>query len=111
MKIIEVIKLLGWKVITGQEKLENEIVGGYCSDLLSDVMGNAQKGQVWFTIQVHKNIVAVASLKEVSAIVLVKGLKATEETIEAAAQEGIPILQTTEPAFEAAGKLYGLIIK
>jgi predicted transcriptional regulator len=109
MKLKEAIQILGWQVVTSQEHLNNEITGGYCSDLLSDVMGNAQEGQVWITIQVHKNIVAVASLKELSAILLVKGLKANEETIEAAEKEGIPILQTNEAAFEMAAKLYNLI--
>jgi ATP-dependent Clp protease adapter protein ClpS len=61
MTLKEVIENLNWKVITGQEHLDKEITGGYCSDLLSDVMGNAQEGQVWLTIQVHKNIVAVCS--------------------------------------------------
>ena len=111
MTLKQAIEKLGWTVITGEDNLENEITGGYCSDLLSDVMGNAQEGQVWLTIQVHKNIVAVASLKELTAILLVKGLKATDDTIEAAQQEGIPIVQTDEPAFEVAGKLYTLIMK
>lgn len=69
-------------------------------------MGNANEGEVWITIQVHKNIVAVAALKELAAIVLVKGLKATDEALETANEQGIPILQTEEPAFEIAGKLY-----
>lgn len=109
MTLKEVIQKLNWEVITGQELLENQITGGYCSDLLSDVMGNANEGNVWLTIQVHNNIVAVAALKELSAILLVKGLKATEGAIEAAKEEGIAILQTKEPAFETAGKLYNLI--
>jgi predicted transcriptional regulator len=109
MTLAEVINKLGWKVISGQDQLEREITGGYCSDLLSDVMGNAQEGQVWLTVQVHKNIVAVAALKELSAILLVKGLKATNEAIEAAKEEGIPVLQTDEPAFETAGELYKLM--
>lgn len=109
MLLKEVIEKFGLKVLSGEENLGLEVTGGYCSDLLSDVMGNADEGQIWITIQVHKNIVAVAALKELSAIVLVKGLKATEDAIEAAREQGIPILQTDEPAFEIAGKLYNLI--
>jgi predicted transcriptional regulator len=109
MKLKEVVDLFNIKVICGAEYLDNEVTGGYCSDLLSDVMGNAQEGQVWITIQVHNNIVAVASLKELSAIMLVKGLMPTEETIVTAKEQKIPILQTSETAFEIAGKLYNLI--
>ncbi len=100
---------LGLKVLCCKEKLDTEVTGGYCSDLLSDVMGNSSEGNIWLTIQVHKNIVAVAALKELAAILLVKGLSATEEAIEAAESQGIPILQTEEPAFETAGRLYSLI--
>lgn len=109
MTLKEVTEKLGWKVVTGNDLLDISITGGYCSDLLSDVMGNAQEGQVWLTIQVHKNIIAVAALKELSAILLVKGLNATEDAIEAAKEEGIAILQTEEAAFETAGKLYNLL--
>ncbi len=109
MKLTEAIDILGWKVISGQDQLQRTISGGYCSDLLSDVMGTAEEGQVWITIQVHQNIVAVAALKELAAILLVKGLKAGEDTLQAAYSEGIPVLQTQETAFEAAGKLYQLL--
>lgn len=109
MVLKEVIDRFGLKVLSGAEHLGLEVTGGYCSDLLSDVMGNADEGHIWITIQVHKNIVAVAALKELSAILLVKGLKATDEAIEAANEQGIPILQTDESAFEIAGKLYNLI--
>lgn len=109
MTLREVTEKLGWKVVAGQDLLDSQVTGGYCSDLLSDVMGNAQEGQVWLTIQVHKNIIAVAALKELSAILLVKGLNATDDAIEAAVEEGIPILQTNEPAFETAGALFNLI--
>ena len=109
MKLKDIIEKLKLRVICGEEYLENEITGGYCSDLLSDVMGNAQEGHVWITIQVHKNIIAVASLKELSAIMLVKGLMPTEETIVTAKEQGVAIVQTSETAFEIAGKLYNLI--
>jgi predicted transcriptional regulator len=108
MKLREVVQKLHIKVICGEEFLDNEVSGGYCSDLLSDVMGHAQEGHVWITIQVHKNIVAVASLKELSAIMLVQGLIPNEDTAETAREQKIPILQTSEPAFEIAGKLYNL---
>jgi serine kinase of HPr protein (carbohydrate metabolism regulator) len=109
MKLKEIIEQLKLRVICGEEHLENEVTGGYCSDLLSDVMGNAQEGYLWITIQVHKNIIAVAALKELSAILLVKGLIPTEETISTAREQGIPIIQTSETAFEIGGKLYNLI--
>jgi serine kinase of HPr protein (carbohydrate metabolism regulator) len=109
MILKEIIEKLNLTVICSSDQIENEVTGGYCSDLLSDVMGNARDGQIWMTIQVHKNIIAVAALKELCAIIIVKGLKPSDDTIEAAKTQNIALLSTYEPAFELAGKLYKLI--
>lgn len=101
---------LDLKIFAGEEGLENTIAGGYTSDLLSDVMGHADAAYVWITLQTHKNIMAVASLKELAAIVLVKGFEPDADTLALAAQEGIPILGTSEEAFEISGKLYKLLV-
>ena len=54
MKIVDIVTLLNLKVYGGKTGLENEINGGYTSDLLSDVMGNANSGNLWVTLQTHK---------------------------------------------------------
>ena len=85
------------------------VTGGYTCDLLSDVMGSVNEGQVWITLQTHRNVAAIATLKEVAAILLVKGLKPDSDMLEHAIQEGIPVLGSTENAFEITGKIYNLI--
>ena len=74
MKVQELVDKLGLKVLSGTNGLNREIDGCYISDLLSDVMGNAMEGNIWITLQTHKNVMAVASLKEMSCIILVKKL-------------------------------------
>ena len=109
MKIAEIVDKLGLKVCSGAEGLENEVTGGYASDLLSAVMGNAQTGNVWVTLQTHKNIMAVASLKDLSAVVLVKGLEPDADTAAQSNEEGIPILSTEMETFDVVGKLFNLL--
>jgi predicted transcriptional regulator len=111
MTISEIVKILNLKVLSGNDNLEKDVTGAYCSDLLSDVMGNAKEGNLWITLQIHKNTIAVASLKELAAIILVNGLKPNEETLELSETENIPILSTSDQAFIIAGKLYELIKK
>ncbi|MGI6311081.1 MAG: DRTGG domain-containing protein [Bacteroidales bacterium] len=111
MKITDVIRKLGLKVLSGHEGLENEVTGAYVSDLLSDVIGNGREGNVWITLQGHHNIVAVASLKDLAAIIIVKGIQPDEETIRKSKQENIPLLSTEDDTFTVAGKLYNLILK
>jgi predicted transcriptional regulator len=109
MTVREIVESLNLKVFTGEQGLDNPVEGGYTSDLLSDVMGYADAGRVWITLQTHKNIMAIASLKELAAVLLVKGFEPDRDTKALAEKEGIPILGTTEQAFEISGRLYGLL--
>lgn len=108
MKLSEIIKQCNLTLGTGDTSLEREVTGGYSSDLLSDVMANGKKGDVWITLQVHPNIIAVAVLKELSAIILVNGRKPDDETISKAQSEHIPLLTCELSAFDLAGQLYGM---
>ncbi|MGD2125339.1 MAG: hypothetical protein PVG99_04620 [Desulfobacteraceae bacterium] len=108
MKVAEVQKILKLQAATGEKGLDREATGGYCGDLLSDVMANATQGALWLTIQSHQNIVAVAVLKELAAIILVNGRLPDEETKVKAEDEGIPILLSPLPAYQLAGRLYEL---
>lgn len=109
MQVSDIIKSLGLKVVSGQSGLNREVTGGYVSDLLSDVMGNSKEGQIWITLQTHKNVMAIASLKDLAAVIMVKGFMPDEDTIEHSNQEGVPVLVTNEQTFEIAGKLYELL--
>lgn len=109
MKVCDIVKQLNLKVFCGEQGINNEVVGGYTSDLLSDVMGNVDEGYIWITLQTHKNIMAIASLKEIAAIILVKGYKPEQAAIDQSGEEGIPILGTDMEAFEISGELYSLL--
>ena len=111
MKLIEIVEKLGLEVFSNRDKLnEIEVTGGYTSDLLSDVMGNAQEGQVWITLQNHKNVMAVASLKDLAAVILVKGIKPEESFLKQSEDEEIPVLGTDRQAFEMSGELYTYLV-
>lgn len=109
MKVSDIIKSLGLELICGQSGVSREVTGGYVSDLLSDVMGNSREGQVWITLQTHKNVMAIASLKDLAAVIMVKGFRPDDDTVKQSEEEGVPVLVTTENTFEIAGKLYELL--
>jgi predicted transcriptional regulator len=108
MKLKEIIQKLNLKVLSATSNLDMEVQGGYVGDLMSDVIANSKKNDVWVTIQVHQNIVAVAQLKELGGIIIVNGRVVEEETLKKAEEENIPIMVTELPSFEIAGLLYGL---
>lgn len=111
MKVSEIVYVLNLNVFSGNKGLDGEITGGYVCDLLSDVMGNAREGQVWITLQTHKNVIAIASLRDLAAVILVNGCKPDDDLAMQSNEEGIPVLGTNETAFDVAGKLYALINK
>ncbi len=111
MTVKELKEALDLDIYSGEEGLSNEISGGYTSDLLSDVMGHAKESQIWVTLQTHKNVMAIASLKDLAAVVLVKGFKPEEDMAAQSNLEGIPVLGTTKQAFEITGEIYKLLKK
>lgn len=108
MKLLEIIDKLNLEVVTGKNYLDRSITHGYASDLLSDVIANAESNDIWVTLQGHPNIVAVASMKELGGIIIVNGRKPEKETIEKAEKERIPILLSSLPSFEIVGRLWDL---
>ena len=102
MTVREIAEKLNLRVFSGE-------AGGYVSDLLSDVMGFAKDGSVWVTLQTHKNVMAIATLKELAAVVIVKGFEPEEDAKEVSEEEGIPILGSSEQTFELAGRIYNLL--
>ncbi len=90
---------------------KGEVKHGYTCDLLSEVMANALTNTVWFTVQSHVNIVAVAAITGIHAIVLCNGHKFNEDTLKKAKEEGIALFTTSLSAFEAGGRLYNAGLK
>jgi hypothetical protein len=106
MNVAEAIQSVEGTITAGSSAVDREIQGGYASDLLSDVMGNSREGDIWITMQKHVNVVAVAQLNNLAAIVLVNGRKPEPDTVVRADEIGVPIISTPLQAFEAIGILF-----
>jgi hypothetical protein len=111
MKLREIVKELELKVRCDGNYLNKPVNGGYASDLLSDVIANSRKDDIWITLQTHQNIAGVASLKELAGIIIVNAREPEAETLQKAEKESIPVFSTSLPAFEIVGKLYQLGIR
>ncbi|OWZ83273.1 DRTGG domain-containing protein [Natranaerobius trueperi] len=108
MKLQELVNELKLEVIVGDDQLNKEVIGGYCSDLLSFVMSNCNKNNIWVTLQSHPNIVALASLIGLSAVLIAEGGEVEEETINKAKREETIIIRTDQNCYQIVGKLYQL---
>lgn len=111
MNLVELVNKCGLKVVNELYQPATDISGGYTSDLLSDVIANTKKDNIWITMQTHLNIIAVASLKELSAIIIVMDKDIQKDAKEKADEEKITILKTDLTAFQISGKMYELGIR
>lgn len=94
------------EVLEGDE--DADITRGYASDLLSDVLANAPAGGILVTLQVHLNVIAVASHAGLRAVIFSCGRRPEEDVILRAADEGLILLASKADTFELVGRLYEL---
>jgi predicted transcriptional regulator len=99
------------KVLACEPLLSGQIKGGYTGDMLSDVLAHSNEGDIWITVQVHMNILAVAAMKGHSAILVAYGKKMDEETLRKAEEEKVVVLSTELGSFEAGAKISKLLEK
>ncbi len=111
MTLADLVQELDLTVSAGEQDLGREVTGGYVSDLLSDVIANAKEGDVWITLQLHQNIIAVAFLNNLAGIIIVNGRQPEEATINKAQEQGVVVLCSSLPAYEIAGRLYQLGVR
>jgi hypothetical protein len=107
MTLQEIIDRLGLTVLTELKDFASETPqSGYASDLLSCVMAGAKQHGLWITLQAHSNIVAVAALLDLSAIIITENAQPDPATIAKANEEGVTLLSTEKLTFTVAGELW-----
>lgn len=102
MQIDVLAEKLGWKLLTESSGADREALSCYCGDLLSWVMGRAKADDVWLTVMGNINAIAVATLADVSAIVLVEDAALDAEALARANQQEVAVYTTSLPAYETA---------
>ncbi len=112
MNLQQIIDQLNLSVLTESKDFASlSPTGGYSSDLLSCVMAGAKKGNIWITLQAHLNIVAIAALNEVAAIIITENAQPDATSIARANEQGVILLSTPQATYEINGKLWELGIR
>ncbi len=104
MKLQQLLSLLMAEPLA--DSVETEVTSCYISDLLSDVLAHAGPGVLWVTIQTHRNVISVASMKDVAAVLFPCGRRPEPSIVAEAQKEGIVLLTTRLSTYEAAGKIW-----
>ena len=87
------------------ETPDRPVAGGYAGDLLSWVLGRAERDCAWLTIMSNQNVAAVALMAEVACVVLTEGVAPDGDLLRRAAEKGVNLLGTAEDTFTAAAHL------
>jgi hypothetical protein len=102
---------LGLEVLVAPKQPDEAIAGGYATDLLSCAMSGAKKGYVWVTLQSHMNVVAVASLLGLAAVVITEGNRPDDETTARAESENVALMVSQNTTFAVVGRLWALGVR
>ena len=88
---------------------EREVRGAYVGDLLSWVMGRAGSDNAWITIMSNLNVIAVATLADVSCVILAEGVTPDDELKSVALAKGVNVLLSEASSYETAVMISGLV--
>ena len=105
MTVKEVLELIEAKDMTPETDKNTEVSCGYTCDLLSWVMAHGTAGMAWVTVQTHMNVIAVASLMEMAAVIIPEGIEMEAPSLEKAKEEGITELESPLTAYEICARL------
>lgn len=107
MKVREIAKLLGAKVLCGEAELETaEAEFVYAADLMSDVLAFAQPGTLLLTGLTNIQIIRTAQMLDLPAVLFVRGKHPQEEMIRLASQVGLPLLVSDKSMYETSGIIF-----
>ncbi len=106
MKLSNICELLKGEILYGDELLDKEFNYAYGADLLSDVLAYAKSNTILLTGLVNVQVVRTAEMLDLGGIVVVRGKKVEEGTVQLAKECDIPIIKTDKTMFESCGILF-----
>ncbi len=111
MNTRELIDSLNLNILVEGDDLNREVSDVYIGDLLSWVMGRAPADCAWLTVMGNINSIAVASLADVSCIILVEDSALDNDAKAKAELQGITILSTSLNSYRLALAISDLLRK
>lgn len=106
MTIQDFLNATGAKLLTEASDTSKTISCGYSCDLLSWVMSHGAAGMAWITVQTHMNVIAVATLMDMAAVIVPEGIQVDADVVSKASDEGIALIASDKTAYELCGLMY-----
>jgi predicted transcriptional regulator len=106
MNLGELVNIVEGEILTDTFNEDEIILGGCGADLMSDVLASIEPGAVLLTGLCNPQVIRTAQMADVAAVVLVRGKRPPESTMDLANSEDIPLITSPFGMFELCGRLY-----
>lgn len=106
MKVKDIVSILDAEVISGEDKLNEEVQYIGASDMMSDILALSKSGMLALTGHTSPQIVRTGIVTQLLGVVIVRGKNIPPQTINLAKQNNSLLLKTEYGMFTSCGKLY-----
>ncbi len=106
MKLKDILACVDGKLVCGESHLEDEVMRGFASDLMSDVLTILEDDIILITGLSNNQAIRTAEMSDISNILLVRNKKPSQSMIDMANELNISLSYTSFSLFKASGLLY-----
>ncbi|MEA3505548.1 MAG: DRTGG domain-containing protein [Bacteroidota bacterium] len=111
MKLKEIIDIIDGNIVCGQSRLQDEVISGFASDLMSDVLTTSSDNLLLITGLTNPQVIRTAEMSDISYVVLVRGKRISTEMIKLADENNIALIETDYSMFRTSGELMNAGLK
>ncbi len=106
MKLKDILACVEGKLVCGESHLEDEVMRGFASDLMSDVLTILEDDIILITGLSNNQAIRTAEMSDISNILLVRNKKPSQSMIDMANELNISLSYTSFSLFKASALLY-----
>ncbi|MEW6228352.1 MAG: DRTGG domain-containing protein [Bacillota bacterium] len=106
MRLRDIVRILEAQVLTGEDRLDEEVEAACGCDLISDILAFTKARMLVLTGLVSPQMVRAAEMMDLAAIVFVRGKKPPSDLVGMAREAGLPVLCTSYPLYDSSGLLF-----
>ncbi len=106
MKVKELVKILDGEVISGEDKLDEDVKSIGAGDMMSEILAFAKPGMMILSAQSSPQSVRTGIVTEILGLVIISGKNIPQQTIEMAKQNNFLLIRTKYYMFSTCGRLY-----
>lgn len=106
MRLRDLAEVIDGTIVVGQDQPDVLIDRAFAADLLSDVLALTEEQTALVTGMTNPQVMRVAEILNVLAVILVRGKQPPPKLVEYAKQLQIPLVTTRRTMFETCGLMY-----